>query len=358
MLAPRRPCLCPWTQISSLCPGPVGPLPLALPGILLGCCCSCLWSGFLLGCARVFACSRRRAFWSFRRACLAQSSSDSWRSRTRTQPLLETPSRFVDPMSAPCLPRFRGPRSQSRSSLPKAAPNRRRVDPAQPARSHRPGSQKLSSSSSRHRSGSPVPCSWSQGACGRFQLGDRPPPPPPAPAPRAAAADPRASAAQPARRRSSGAAEAGRRSRDKRLWRTRRHAKRSMWRCDRASSDDDHNTSNSLLFLCAHALIATVLLSSMSEADELVVAPACRFALDALSWRNCAEPLRPLPSARWTCTRFRLVLLLTVTFVKAHAVLTSLLSTVLVESPRQQAPVRLADACLLRRASFGSYGSV
>ena len=50
------------------------------------------------------------------------------------------------------------------------------------------------------------------------------------PSPRAAAADPRESAARLAGRRSSGAAEAERCSRDKRQRRTRRHSKRSMWR--------------------------------------------------------------------------------------------------------------------------------
>ena len=49
------------------------------------------------------------------------------------------------------------------------------------------------------------------------------------PMPRGASAGPQAPAAQLARR-SSGAAEAGRRSRDKRRWRTRKQAKRSMWR--------------------------------------------------------------------------------------------------------------------------------
>ena len=105
---------------------------------------------------------------------------------------------------------------------------------------------------------------------------------------RGASAGPQALAAQLARRSSSGAAEARRPSRDKRRRRTRRHAKWSMWReiqrqdrrcrtmracCEEASSDDDdHNTGDSLLLLCAHALVGSVLPSDMSEADELLVA--------------------------------------------------------------------------------------
>ena len=76
-----------------------------------------------------------------------------------------------------------------------------------------------------------------------------------------------------ARRSSSGATEARRRSRDKRELRTRRHAKRSMWRemklpalvcsamwacCDDTSSDDDdHNTSSAVLLLCADVFSRT-----------------------------------------------------------------------------------------------------
>ena len=48
-------------------------------------------------------------------------------------------------------------------------------------------------------------------------------------------------------------------------------------------ADDDHNTSNALLLLCAHALVAPVLLSGMTEADELVVALTCLFALDVFT---------------------------------------------------------------------------
>ena len=55
-----------------------------------------------------------------------------------------------------------------------------------------------------------------------------------------------------------------------------------MWACceDTSSDDDDHDTGNFLLLLCAHALVAVVLLSGMSEADELLVALTWRFALD------------------------------------------------------------------------------
>ena len=79
------------------------------------------------------------------------------------------------------------------------------------------------------------------------------------------------------------------------------------------------------------------------------------------------EELLSLPGRSlhgWTCTRLRLALLLTVTLVKAYAVLTSLLgSTVLAETlpvrlflraVRHQALVPLADARLLRRAGVGS----
>ena len=58
-----------------------------------------------------------------------------------------------------------------------------------------------------------------------------------------------------------------------------------MWACceDISSDDDDHNTGNSLLLLCAHALVAPVLPSGMSEADELLVALTCRFAVDVFT---------------------------------------------------------------------------
>ena len=89
-------------------------------------------------------------------------------------------------------------------------------------------------------------------------------------APRAAAADPSASAAWLARQRgSSNAAETEKHTRDQRRRRTRRHSKRSAWReiqlqslaglamwacCDDTSSDDnEHNTSNAFLLLCADA---------------------------------------------------------------------------------------------------------
>ena len=57
----------------------------------------------------------------------------------------------------------------------------------------------------------------------------------------------------------------------------------SAQRTQLSSDDDEHNTSNSLLLQCAHALFAPVLLSSLSEADELVVALWCRFALDVFT---------------------------------------------------------------------------
>ena len=46
-----------------------------------------------------------------------------------------------------------------------------------------------------------------------------------------------------------------------------------MWACcdDTLSDDDEHNTSNSFLLLCADALIAPVLLSGLTDVDELTV---------------------------------------------------------------------------------------
>ena len=96
--------------------------------------------------------------------------------------------------------------------------------------------------------------------------------------------------------------------------------------CDDSSSDDDeHNTSNSLLLLCAYALIAPVLLSGLSEANELGFALGCRFALDVFTIQQdypcCRSGFyadRPLAggigfsiSGRslqhgWTCTSFGL----------------------------------------------------
>ena len=58
-----------------------------------------------------------------------------------------------------------------------------------------------------------------------------------------------------------------------------------MWSCceDTSSDDDEHNTDNTLLLLVADALIAPVLLSGLSDVDELMVALGCRFALDLFS---------------------------------------------------------------------------
>ena len=58
-----------------------------------------------------------------------------------------------------------------------------------------------------------------------------------------------------------------------------------MWPfCDDTSSDDDdHNTSNGPLLLCADALIAPVRLAGLTDVDELKVALGCRFALDVFT---------------------------------------------------------------------------
>ena len=150
--------------------------------------------------------------------------------------------------------------------------------------------------SQRGRTGLAVP---------RLRLSARAPPnatpvsaaPAPTPsAPRVPAADLSASGAWLARQRE-GDAEA-RRSRDKRSRRTRKHSKRSTWRevqrqapallamwgcCGETSSDDDeHNTSNAFLLLCADALIAPVLLAGLADVDELMVALVWRFALGLL----------------------------------------------------------------------------
>ena len=57
-----------------------------------------------------------------------------------------------------------------------------------------------------------------------------------------------------------------------------------MWACcaDTSSDDGEHNTSNTLLLLFADALIAPVLLTGLSDVDELMVALGCMFALDFL----------------------------------------------------------------------------
>ena len=179
-----------------------------------------------------------------RRACPAQSTSDSWRSssppwrlwktwsRHGIQSLLESPSGLVAPITANerSLPAsLSRPRSHSGSPLRKVARNRR-------------GSMLLSqrgplallskdvllplperSASSRHCSDSPAPAPGPKEAVGASS----PAPVPSLPTPRDA---PRASAAPLPRPRLSDAAEATRRSRDKRRRRTHKHAKRSMWR--------------------------------------------------------------------------------------------------------------------------------
>ena len=53
-----------------------------------------------------------------------------------------------------------------------------------------------------------------------------------------------------------------------------------MWACCDDTSSDEHNTSNTLVLFFADALIATVLLTGLSDVDELTVAPGCTFALD------------------------------------------------------------------------------
>ena len=62
-------------------------------------------------------------------------------------------------------------------------------------------------------------------------------------------------------------------------------ARHQMWGCcaDSASDDEKHNTRNAFLLLCADALVAPVLLSGLTDVDELMVALGCRFALDILT---------------------------------------------------------------------------
>ena len=56
-----------------------------------------------------------------------------------------------------------------------------------------------------------------------------------------------------------------------------------MWACcEDTSYDDDHNTSNALLLLCANALIAPVLLAGLSDVVELKVVVGW-FALDVFT---------------------------------------------------------------------------
>ena len=67
-----------------------------------------------------------------------------------------------------------------------------------------------------------------------------------------------------------------------------------MWACcdDTSSDDDEHNTSNALPLLFADADTAPVLLSGLSDVDELVVALGCRFAWDVFT---AAQKDRPPP---------------------------------------------------------------
>ena len=52
---------------------------------------------------------------------------------------------------------------------------------------------------------------------------------------------------------------------------------------DLFSDEEEHNIDNPLLLLVADALIAPVILSGLSDVDELMVALGCRFALDLFS---------------------------------------------------------------------------
>ena len=50
-----------------------------------------------------------------------------------------------------------------------------------------------------------------------------------------------------------------------------------------SSDEEEHNTDNPLLLLVADSLIAPVILSGLSDVDELMVALGCRFAMDLFS---------------------------------------------------------------------------
>ena len=113
------------------------------------------------------------------------------------QSLLESPSSLVAPTTAEeraSSASLSRPRSRSRSSFGQGCPEPPRVDPAPPERS----------GSSRHRSDSLAPAPGLKESAGASRSARTTS----LPTLRAAAADPRASAAQPARRSSSGAAEA------------------------------------------------------------------------------------------------------------------------------------------------------
>ena len=79
-------------------------------------------------------------------------------------------------------------------------------------------------------------------------------------------------------------AEAGRRSLDKRQQHTQIQLQAfvcyAMWACcdDTSSDHDDHNTSNAFMLL-----VAPVLLSGLTDLDELKVAFECRFVLDVFT---------------------------------------------------------------------------
>ena len=180
------------------------PPPLASPGVLL--CRPCFCSLPDSVCARVYGRGRLCAFRFFRRAC----------------PLWAAPA-------AGGSARLLGV-SRIRS-LPCPRP---RVNFAQRARlSHWPGDQELPLLVTPERSCPPPPfqltgsCSWTSGACKRHQLNSRLLPAHGLTA-RLLALE-RLPPSWP-RRSSSGAAKAWRRSRVKRRRRTRKQAKRSMWR--------------------------------------------------------------------------------------------------------------------------------
>ena len=168
-------------------------------------------------------------------------------------------------------------RSRSRSPVPKCAPHRRGstllseggspTSQLLPTRLRRSAFASLTSALARP--GSRAPGVW--GFCEHR--------------PRFLTAHVSPCARRPAARQNpSDAAEARRRSRDKRRRFTRKQAKLFMWReikpqarrDDTSSDDHEHNTSNLLLLLlCAHALVAPALLSGFAELDELSVAQQC-----------------------------------------------------------------------------------
>ena len=187
-----------------------------------------------------------------------------------------------------------------------------RLHSAQSAWPHWPGCQELLPAPPE-RSGSSHRCSGSSVALSSLRaLSARPVLPPPS-APR------------------SSGAEARRRSRDKRRGRTRRHSKRSMWRetwrqapallamwrsCgDTSSDDDEHNTGNTFLLLCADSSRLCCWPGSPTWM-VLMVAVECRFALDVFTIARQDYPLADHDSfslASW---------LFEVFFMKVHMNLT------------------------------------